>query len=69
MLYGLEPATGKVVAKRLIESEHAGAMDPPPARTEHSSTTMIRQNTLDYKTFLAPDRSDSFSMSGATNDP
>jgi outer membrane protein assembly factor BamB len=68
MLYGLEPASGKVIAKRLVESEHAGAMDPPPEGTEHASTTMIRQNTVDYKTSLAPDRSDSFSMSGATND-
>jgi len=68
MLYGLEPETGRVVARRLIKSEHAGAMDRPPEGTEHASTTMIRQNTLDYKTFLAPDRSDSFSMSGATND-
>jgi outer membrane protein assembly factor BamB len=68
MLYGLEPATGKVVARRLIESEHVGTMDPPPEGTEHSSTTMIRQNTLDYKTFLAADRSDAFSMSGVTND-
>ena len=68
MLYGLEPATGKVVAKRLIESEHAGAMDRPPDASEHASTTMIRQNTLDYKTHLAPDGSDAFSMRGATND-
>ncbi len=68
MLYGLEPATGRVVVKRLVESEHVGAMDPPPEGTQHASTTMIRQNTLDYKTFLAADRSDSFSMRGATND-
>ena len=68
MLYGLDPATGKVVAKRLIESEHAGAMHRPPDASEHASTTMIRQNTLDYKTFLAPDGSDAFSMRGATND-
>ena len=68
VLYGLDPATGKVVAKRLIESEHAAAMDPPPEGAEHASTIQIRQNTLDYKTFLAPDRSDAFSMSGATND-
>jgi outer membrane protein assembly factor BamB len=68
MLYGLDPATGEVVAKRLIESEHLGAMNPPPEGTEHASTTMIRQNTLDYKTHLAPDRSDAFSMRGATND-
>jgi hypothetical protein len=43
-------------------------MDPPPEGTEHASITQIRQNTLDYKTFLAADRSDAFSMSGATND-
>ena len=68
MIYGLDPATGKVVAKRLVESEHAGISDPPPAGAEHASTIKIRQNTLDYKTFLAPDRSDAFSMRGATTD-
>jgi outer membrane protein assembly factor BamB len=68
MLYGLDPATGNVVAKRLVESEHAGTMDPPPDGGEHASTIQIRQNTLDYKTFLAPDRSDAFSMHGATAD-
>ena len=68
MLYGLNPATGKVIAKRLVESEHAGAMDPPPDGSEHASTTMIRQNTVDYKTHLASDRSDAFSMRGATTD-
>ncbi len=68
MLYGLEPETGKGVAKRPIKSEHVGALDPPPKSSEHASPKKIRQNTLDYKTFLAPDRSDSFSMRGATND-
>jgi outer membrane protein assembly factor BamB len=68
MLYGLDPSTGKIVVKRLVESEHAGAMDPPPNENEHTSTIKIRQNTLDYKTFLAPDRSDAFSMRGATTD-
>ncbi|UCD58804.1 MAG: PQQ-binding-like beta-propeller repeat protein, partial [Candidatus Hydrogenedentota bacterium] len=68
MIYGLDPATGKIVAKRLVENEHVGAMDPPPEGAEHASTIKIRQNTLDYKTFLAPDRSDAFSMHGATTD-
>lgn len=68
MIYGLDPLTGKVVVKRLVESEHAGAMDPPPEGAEHASTIRIRQNTLDYKTFLAPDHSDAFSMHGATTD-
>jgi hypothetical protein len=68
MIYGLDPATGNVVAKRHIQSEHVGVMDPPPEGSEHASTIMIRQNTLDYKTFLAPDRSDAFSMRGATTD-
>lgn len=68
MIYGLDPATGKVVVKRLVESEHVGAMDPPPEGAEHALTIKIRQNTLDYKTFLAPDRSDAFSMRGATTD-
>jgi hypothetical protein len=68
MMYGLDPATGKVVAGRLVESEHAGAMDPPPSGAKHAMPIRIRQNTLDYKTFLAPDGSDAFSMRGATSD-
>jgi hypothetical protein len=68
MIYGLNPATGKVVAERLVESEHAGAMDPPPSGAKHAMPMRIRQNTLDYKTFLAPDGSDAFSMRGATSD-
>lgn len=68
MIYGLDPLTGKVIVKRLVESEHAGAMDPPLKGTKYASTIKIRQNTLDYKTFLAPDRSDAFSMHGATTD-
>jgi hypothetical protein len=67
-LYGLNPVTGEVVAEKLIESEHAGATNPPPSGTKQASTIQIRQNTLDYKTFLAPDRSDAFSMQGATTD-
>lgn len=68
MLYGLNSATGEVVAERFIQSEHSGAMDPPSEGAKHTSMISIRQNTLDYKTFLAPDRSDAFSMQGATTD-
>ncbi|UCF14898.1 MAG: PQQ-like beta-propeller repeat protein, partial [Phycisphaerales bacterium] len=68
MIYGLDPVTGKAIVRRHIESEHVGAMDPPLEAAGHASTIQIRQNTLDCKTFLAPDRSDAFSMHGATTD-
>jgi len=66
MMYGLDPASGKVLAERHIESEHVGATDPPEDAGKYASK--IRQNWLDYKTTLAPDRSDSFAMQGATTD-
>ena len=62
-LYGLEPATGKVVHKTRFESQHpefAEGKDKATAEQE----TRIDQNTTDYKTFLASDRSDAFSMAG-----
>jgi len=68
VLYGLRPATGEVVCKRRVVSEHAGVMDPPSQDQQTRMATQIRQNYTDYKTFLAPDRSDAFSMAGALTD-
>jgi hypothetical protein len=62
LLYGLNPRTGKVVCQARVRGEHPGADDPsvgepiPPRR--------IAQNTVDRKTLMAPDKSDSFSMAG-----
>jgi hypothetical protein len=65
-LYALDPASGEVLSRRHVQSEHVGAIDPP--KDAGTMAKKIRQNWLDYKTFLAPDRSDSFAMRGALTD-
>jgi hypothetical protein len=65
-LFGLEPATGKVQHKRTLRHVHAGVFDPPQNVDEWRSRN--RQNWSDYKTRLAPDKSDSFAMEGALPD-
>ena len=67
-LYGLDPATGTVVCRAHFESRHPVYQEgKDKAKPEH--VTKVAQNTTDYKTFLAPDLSDSFSMAGgATSD-
>jgi len=62
-LYALEPATGRVVHKSHFESKHPKINEgKDAARPEHKSR--VSQNTTDYKTYGASDRSDSFSMAG-----
>ena len=68
VLYGLDPETGLVRCTTSLKSEHAGALDPPPEDQRAKMQTAIRQNNTDFKTFLAPDRSDAFSMRGALPD-
>jgi len=68
VLYGLHPTTGKILCKTNISSEHAGILPPPTEDEAVKMKTTIRQNNTDYKTFLAPDKSDAFAMSGARND-
>lgn len=68
LIYALDPATGRVLHKTMITSEHAGLIAPPPDGEAAKMATSIRQNNTDYKTFLAPDKSDAFAMSGARND-
>ena len=64
-LCALDPATGKVLAKSRFRSKHPEFQEgKEKARPEHE--TRIDQNTTDYKTFFAPDLSDSFSMAGGT---
>jgi len=67
-LYGLDPVTGTVLCRARFESRHPRLGEGKnEARPEHVSR--IDQNTTDYKTFLAPDLSDSFSMAeGTTSD-
>ncbi len=66
-LYGLEPETGKVVFRNQLED------DAPPILYDESLKAKfpeekISQNKVDYRTFVSPDKSDGFSMAGATND-
>lgn len=68
VLYGLDLATGEVRCTNRLISDHTGALDPPPDEERAKMDTQIRQNYTDYKTFLAPDRSDAFSMRGALTD-
>lgn len=63
--YGLDPATGTVICKSRFESRHPKLKEgAEQAKAEH--VTKISQNTTDYKTYLAPDLSDSFSMAGGS---
>ncbi len=66
-LYGLDPATGKVLCHANVRNSH-----PKPSDGKDKAGEIPRkgfsQNATDYKTFAAPDRSDAFSMAGSTND-
>ena len=64
-LYALEPATGRIVHKSHFESRHPKINEgKDAAKPEHNSR--VSQNTTDYKTYGASDRSDSFSMAGGS---
>jgi len=62
-LYGLDPMTGSVVYRNHFESRHP-KLGEGKTQAKPELVTKISQNTTDYKTFLASDRSDSFSMAG-----
>jgi len=65
-LYGLNPATGRIACRSRLCSVHpkgsGGDADSGIPRKQ------IVQNATDFKTFTAPDKSDAFSMGGATTD-
>ncbi|GAB6166950.1 hypothetical protein JCM19992_29500 [Thermostilla marina] len=63
-LYGLNPLTGEVKFRRRLQLPPAAAIEPPPDATAET----FSQNAVDYKTLLAPDRSDAFSMNGNLSD-
>ena len=64
-LYALDPATGRIIHKSHFESKHPKINDgKDAAKPEHKSR--VSQNTTDYKTYGASDRSDSFSMAGGS---
>ena len=67
-LWGLDPETGSVRCTTRVVSEHVGALAPPTASQQSKMSEKISQNKTDYKTFLAADRSDSFSMRGSLTD-
>ena len=66
-LYGLDPASGRIICKSHLQSKHP-EFRGGKEKAKEGYNTRIGQNTTDYKTFLQSDRSDSFSMVGATND-
>jgi len=79
-LFALDPTTGKTLFRTHLESRHPRFQEekgdrsnlPPsgPSGASHkldlSPFSAVGQNVTDYKTFLSPDRSDSFSMAGGT---
>jgi len=64
-LFGLDPATGQVLFRSHFESRHP-KINEGKERAKPEHVTRNSQNTTDYKTFLASDRSDSFSMAEGT---
>jgi outer membrane protein assembly factor BamB len=63
-MYGLEPATGKVLYEKCVSSEHPNADEGKKGPAEMNRK--LTQNATDPKTFQAPDLSDAFSMKGGT---
>jgi outer membrane protein assembly factor BamB len=68
VLYGLDPATGEILCTTGLSSEHAEVLTPPSQDRREEMDYKFSQNHTDYKTFLAPDKSDAFSMDGALAD-
>ena len=66
-LFGLDPATGKVLSRTRVRSEHPKAGDGKKPDGNPPVKKFV-QNATDYKTFAAADKADAFSMAGATND-
>ncbi len=68
VLLGLEPHTGRMICRTRLSSRPAEVIQRPPEEQRQKMDNRFSQNQTDYKTFLAPDRSDAFSMRGATTD-
>jgi hypothetical protein len=63
-LYGLDPATGKVLHEKQLESKH-----PKYEEREDTEAVHIKGHLwTDYKTFSQPDRSDTYSITGGVSD-
>ena len=68
ILYGVDPATGKVVHRSTVRSAHPKYEEGKDETAAQFASKFV-QNATDYKTFKASDRSDAFSMAeGATTD-
>ena len=64
-LYGLDPATGKMLHHTTVRSEHPEFEKTQEAKKRTGlSKERIDQNVVDWKTSEAPDKSDAFSMDG-----
>jgi outer membrane protein assembly factor BamB len=64
-MYGLDPATGKVIHNYHYESRHPKLNEGKnEAKPEHNKGKS--QTRTDYRTFLQPDKADSFSMAGGS---
>ena len=68
VLYGLDPATGEVLSQTKVCSEHSKGHGSTAKQDAETPRQPFVQNATDARTFLAPDRSDAFSMDGATGD-
>ena len=69
-LYALDPQTGKIVHRKQFASERPAIFGPEETKELESKypSQRISQNTVDFRTFASPDKSDSFSMNGNMND-
>ena len=67
VLYGLDPATGKVLHQSPLRGSHPKLGEGKDATAGKYARRFV-QNATDYKTFKAPDRADAFSMGGGTTD-
>ncbi len=64
-MYGLDPQTGEILFQTHVASQHPKWREVQNEKKEDSEYVVrIDQNLTDYKTFLATDRSDAFSMAG-----
>jgi outer membrane protein assembly factor BamB len=66
ILYGLDPITGKTLYREHVRNSHPKVTSKTVK--PQMEITKIDQNATDGKTFTAPDKSDAFSMEGATTD-
>jgi outer membrane protein assembly factor BamB len=67
-IYACGLRDGTVRHSAELKSTHAGAAVPPSEQERQRMDERFSQNNTDYKTFLADDHSDAFSMSGALTD-